>query len=99
MVFIVFLFNPINFRILIDSEHEGEDCFGCNTISVHTGHPVRSVAFGSSSLGYDSRSSPPFWSRLSASKDLVLATGHNNGRIRTWDVLTGNNLIYQHMLI
>lgn len=77
--------------LLVDSEHEIEDCFGCNTLSMHTGHLVRSLAFGSSSL---TTSSPtPFWSRLSSSKDLVLATGHANGRIRTWDVLTGKLIL------
>ncbi|XP_035225775.1 WD repeat and SOCS box-containing protein 1-like isoform X1 [Stegodyphus dumicola] len=79
--------------IIVDSKHEVEDCFGCNTISIHTGHLIRSLAFGLSTYGYGLRSSPPFWSRLSSSKDLVLATGHVNGRIRTWDVLTGKLIL------
>ncbi|XP_042908906.1 WD repeat and SOCS box-containing protein 1 isoform X1 [Parasteatoda tepidariorum] len=82
--------------ILVDSKHEVEDCFGCNTISVFTGHLIRSVAFGSSSLNYGDKPCSPFWSRLCSSKDLVLATGHINGRIRIWDVLTGK-LILQLM--
>ncbi|GFX52424.1 WD repeat and SOCS box-containing protein 1 [Trichonephila clavipes] len=68
-------------------KHDAEDCFGCNTKSINTGHTVRSVAFGTSTLYYGKRASP-FWARLSSSKDLVLATGHANGRIRTWDVVT-----------
>lgn len=79
--------------ILVDSKHEVEDCFGCNTISIQTGHLIKSIAFGSSTLNYGQRSSPPFWSRLSSSKDLVLATGHANGRIRTWDVFTGKLIL------
>ncbi|GFT58278.1 WD repeat and SOCS box-containing protein 1 [Nephila pilipes] len=79
--------------ILIDSKHDAEDCFGCNTKSINTGHTVRSVAFGTSTLYYGKRASPPFWARLSSSKDLVLATGHANGRIRTWDVVTGKLIL------
>ncbi|GFY47132.1 WD repeat and SOCS box-containing protein 1 [Trichonephila inaurata madagascariensis] len=51
--------------ILIDSKHDAEDCFGCNTKSINTGHTVH----------------------------LVLATGHANGRIRTWDVVTGKLIL------
>ncbi|KAG8182787.1 hypothetical protein JTE90_018660 [Oedothorax gibbosus] len=79
--------------ILVDSKHQVEDCFGCQTISVNTGLSIRSVAFGLSSLNYGLQTSPPFWSRLSSSKDLVLATGHINGRIRVWDVLTGKLIL------
>ncbi|GFQ76039.1 WD repeat and SOCS box-containing protein 1 [Trichonephila clavata] len=73
-------------------KHDAEDCFGCNTKSINTGHTVRSVAFGTSTLYYGKRASP-FWARLSSSKDLVLATGHANGRIRTWDVVTGKLIL------
>ncbi|GBM18669.1 WD repeat and SOCS box-containing protein 1 [Araneus ventricosus] len=79
--------------VLIDSKHEANDCFGCNTVSINTGHIVRSMAFGLSTVNLEKRSSPPFWSRFSSSKDLVLATGHINGRIRTWDVLTGKLIL------
>ncbi|KAF8787347.1 WD repeat and SOCS box-containing protein 1 [Argiope bruennichi] len=79
--------------VLIDSKHEANDCFGCNTVSINTGHLVRSMAFGLSTVSLEKRSSPPFWSRFSSSKDLVLATGHINGRIRTWDVLTGKLIL------
>ncbi|XP_054709870.1 WD repeat and SOCS box-containing protein 1-like isoform X2 [Uloborus diversus] len=74
-------------------KHEVQDCFGCSTISVQTGHLVRSMAFGSSTYDYTSHASSPFWSRLSSYKDLVLATGHSNGRIRTWDVKTGKLIL------
>ncbi|GFY47134.1 WD repeat and SOCS box-containing protein 1 [Trichonephila inaurata madagascariensis] len=46
-------------------KHDAEDCFGCNTKSINTGHTVH----------------------------LVLATGHANGRIRTWDVVTGKLIL------
>ncbi|GIY63307.1 hypothetical protein CDAR_272411 [Caerostris darwini] len=74
-------------------KHEVEDCFGCNTISINTCITVRSMAFGLSTLNYSKCSPHPFWCRFSSSKDLILATGHSNGRIRVWDVFTGKLIL------
>lgn len=62
-------------------------------VTIDTGCLVHSVAFGSSTAPKCAVSFTAFWTRFSVSKDLVLATGHSNGRIRTWDVYTGKLML------
>lgn len=81
------------FRVSVDNTDEQGHCSGRDAVTIHTGSLVRAVTFGSSTSDQGHRSSPAFWTRFSTSKDLVLATGHSNGRIRTWDVLTGKLML------
>ncbi|XP_013787389.1 WD repeat and SOCS box-containing protein 1-like isoform X2 [Limulus polyphemus] len=63
------------------------------TITIDCGCLVRSVAFGSATSDKKHLSSKAFWTHFSVSKDLILATGLNNGRIRTWDIFTGHLIL------
>ncbi|XP_076340067.1 WD repeat and SOCS box-containing protein 1-like isoform X2 [Tachypleus tridentatus] len=75
-----------------DTDDEGRKLLH-KTITINCGSLVRSVAFGSTISDKKHLSSRAFWTHFSVSKDLVLATGLNNGRIRTWDIFTGNLIL------
>ena len=66
-------------------------------IVVECGYPVVSVAFGSGTpeetFGPNVRRSKGCWTRFDFTKEIILATGHTNGRIRIWNVKTGNLLL------
>lgn len=50
-----------------------------------------SVAFGSGTP--ETNLSKPYWTRFDFSKDIILATGHTNGRIRIWNTQTGKLML------
>lgn len=62
-------------------------------IHIDAGFPVTSLAFGTGvpekELGFKRK----YWLRFDFTKDLILATGHRNGRIRVWDPYTGKLLL------
>jgi hypothetical protein len=62
------------------------------SLRIDCGHLVRSVNF---SLIANLQKSTAFWPRTAQYKDFFLITGHSSGRIRLWDVLSGNSLIIQ----
>jgi len=77
-----------------------EECTDDKTrpwITIECGFPVISVSFGSGTphLGGSSpaQRSKPYWTRFDFTKEMVLATGHVNGRIRIWNVRTGSLLL------
>lgn len=61
-------------------------------ISLDAGFPVTSLAFGTGTPEKD-LVKRDYWTRFDHSKDLILATGHTNGRIRIWDPYTGKLLL------
>jgi WD repeat/SOCS box-containing protein 1 len=62
-------------------------------VVIDAGELVWAVAFGSSVADTNPRSITLNWWRYKVAKDLVLATGLKSGRIRTWDVTTGQLLL------
>jgi len=62
------------------------------SLRIDCGYLVRSVNF---SLIANLQKSTAFWPRTAQYKDFFLITGHSSGRIRLWDVLSGNSLIIQ----
>lgn len=58
-------------------------------VTIDAGALIWSVAFGSSTAETRPLSMNLNWFRYKKFKDLTLATGLENGRIRTWDVRTG----------
>ena len=82
------------FRLSLDNtDDEGNEIKG-QVVSIDTGSPVNSAGFGSGTPE-NQLADPPqrqYWTRFDFSnKELVFATGHVNGRVRIWDVYTGNN--------
>ncbi|KAK7026833.1 WD repeat and SOCS box-containing protein 1 [Halocaridina rubra] len=72
---------------------EGYELF-TEKISIDAGFPVTSLAFGTGTPEDDLVPvKREYWTRFDFSKDLILATGHNNGRIRIWDPYTGKLLL------
>ncbi|CAL4072181.1 unnamed protein product [Meganyctiphanes norvegica] len=63
-------------------------------VSIDAGFTVTSLAFGT---GTPEKELIPkqrgYWTRFDFTKDLILATGHTNGRIRIWDPYTGKLLL------
>ncbi len=88
----------INFfyRLSLDNtDDEGNEIKG-QVVSIDTGSPVNSAGFGSGTPESQLADPPQrqYWTRFDFSnKELVFATGHVNGRVRIWDVYTGNNNI------
>lgn len=65
--------------------------------TIDCGDIVWGLAFGSSVPEKQSRCVNIEWHRFKFGQDqLLLATGLNNGRIKIWDVYTGENLIKHH---
>ncbi len=68
---------------------------GQQMISIDTGELVWAVAFGCGTATTQANSINLNWSqkhwRYKIPKNLILATGLNSGRIRTWSVRTGNS--------
>ena len=58
---------------------------------VECNHVVRSVNFSQIANSHDSTA---FWHRSAQFKDFFLISGHNSGRIRVWDIVSGNLQIY-----
>ena len=58
---------------------------------IDTGELVWAVAFGCGTAATTPNSINLNWWRYKVPKDLILATGLNSGRIRTWNVRTGMN--------
>lgn len=72
---------------------EGYELF-TEKISIDAGFPVTSLAFGTGTPEQDLVPiKREYWTRFDFSKDLILATGHSNGRIRIWDPYTGKLLL------
>lgn len=61
-------------------------------LNIYTSFKVQSIAFGCTNN--TNLISTAWWTRWSVSKNLVLATGHKNGYIRTWDVATGKLILH-----
>ncbi|XP_067135236.1 WD repeat and SOCS box-containing protein 1-like isoform X2 [Centruroides vittatus] len=61
-------------------------------LHIYTSFKIQSIAFGSTNN--TNLISTAWWTRWSVSKNLVLATGHKNGYIRTWDVATGQLILH-----
>ncbi|XP_023228174.1 WD repeat and SOCS box-containing protein 1-like isoform X1 [Centruroides sculpturatus] len=72
---------------------ESRHCYLKKPIILDTGYLVWSVAFGVVTCNRILKDHYIFWKRLCFSQDLILVTGHNNGRIRIWDVQTGNLIL------
>ncbi|CAL8071438.1 unnamed protein product [Orchesella dallaii] len=64
-------------------------------ITIECGYPVVSVAFGSGTpeTNLTKVSTKPYWTRFDFTKDIILATGHTNGRIRIWNTQTGKLML------
>lgn len=62
---------------------------GQNVRSIDTGELVWAVAFGCGTAVTTPNSINLNWWRYRVPKDLILATGLNSGKIRTWNVRTG----------
>lgn len=63
-------------------------------ISIDAGFQVYSLVFGTGTPEQDLVPvNRGYWTRFDFSKDLILATGHNNGRIRIWNPFTGKLLL------
>lgn len=97
---VTFLSRLINwfffYRLSLDNtDDEGNEIKG-QVVSIDTGSPVNSAGFGSGTPESQLADPPQrqYWTRFDFSnKELVFATGHVNGRVRIWDVYTGNNNI------
>lgn len=59
-------------------------------LAIDCGYLVRSLTFA---LIDNLHKSTAFWPRTAQEKCLFLVTGHCNGRIRVWDVISGNLLL------
>jgi hypothetical protein len=59
------------------------------TVTIDAGELIWALAFGSSTAETRPRSVNLNIKHFFSCKDLILATGLNSGRIRTWDVATG----------
>lgn len=82
-----------NYLILIYRRNgANNDAVIKESLRIDCGHLVRSVNF---SLIANLQKSTAFWPRTAQYKDFFLITGHSSGRIRLWDVLSGNSLIIQ----
>lgn len=57
-------------------------------VSLDAAFPVTCLAFGTGTPEKD-LVKRDYWTLFDHSKDLILATGHTNGRIRIWDPYTG----------
>ncbi|XP_071549389.1 WD repeat and SOCS box-containing protein 1-like isoform X2 [Panulirus ornatus] len=76
-----------------NQDAEGYELF-TEKISIDAGFPVTSIAFGTGTPEQDLVPvKKEYWTRFDFSKDLILATGHSNGRIRIWDPYTGKLLL------
>ena len=60
-----------------------------SVVTIDAGYLIWSLAFGSSTADTHPHSMNLNWYRYKKFNDLTLATGLENGRIRTWDVRTG----------
>ncbi|KAK8721685.1 hypothetical protein OTU49_012509 [Cherax quadricarinatus] len=85
------------YKNCLQSEHnadqEGYEVFA-EKVSIDAGFPVTSLAFGTGTPEQDLVPvKREYWTRFDFSKDLILATGHSNGRIRIWDPYTGKLLL------
>ena len=58
-------------------------------VTIDTGELVWALAFGTSTADTKPHSVNLNWYRYKVAPDLILATGLNSGRIRTWDCKTG----------
>ena len=72
-----------------DKDFDGLPLEPCHVITIDAGDLVWSVAFGSSCAETKPHSTSLNWYRYKKATDLLLATGLNNGKIRVWDVVTG----------
>ncbi|ELT87622.1 hypothetical protein CAPTEDRAFT_179895 [Capitella teleta] len=68
--------------------HDDRDC-----VTIDAGYLIWSVAFGSSTAETRPHSMNLNWYRYKKFNDLTLATGLENGRIRTWNVRTGQLIL------
>ena len=85
-------------RLSLDNtDDEGNEIKG-EVVCIDAGSPVNSAGFGCGTPESQLANPPQrnYWTRFDFSKDLVFATGHVNGRVRIWDVYTGN---MNHVLI
>jgi len=66
-------------------------------IVIESGYPVVSVAFGrgtpEQTCIQSNKRPKACWTRFDFTKEIILATGHTNGRIRIWDIKTGSLLL------
>ena len=53
---------------------------------------MTSLAFGTGVPEKELGLKRDYWLRFDYTKDLILATGHTNGRIRVWDPYTGEKV-------
>ncbi|XP_074869387.1 WD repeat and SOCS box-containing protein 1 isoform X2 [Carettochelys insculpta] len=82
--------NSVNARLSRQNSDSGQKNKPCEHI-IDCGDIVWSLAFGSSVPEKQSRCVNIEWHRFRFGQDqLLLATGLNNGRIKIWDVYTGN---------
>ncbi|XP_042713766.2 WD repeat and SOCS box-containing protein 1 isoform X2 [Chrysemys picta bellii] len=82
--------NSVNARLSRQNSDSGQKNKPCEHI-IDCGDIVWSLAFGSSVPEKQSRCVNIEWHRFKFGQDqLLLATGLNNGRIKIWDVYTGN---------
>lgn len=63
------------------------------TVTIYTGELVWALAFGSKTADTKPNSINLNWYRYHDAKDLILATGLNSGRIRIWEVKTGQLML------
>ena len=84
-----------------NTDNDGNEIKG-QVVSIDAGSPVNSAAFGCGTPENQLTEQPQrdYWKRFDFSKEFVLATGHVNGRVRIWDVYTGEHLpvIISHCL-
>ncbi|KAK2714123.1 hypothetical protein QYM36_008643 [Artemia franciscana] len=78
----------------LDDKDERGNEIKSNLVVIDAGSPVNSVAFGTGTPEeHLFRQESGRWTRFNFSRDLVLATGHVNGRIRIWDAFSGHVLL------
>ncbi|CAH1802196.1 unnamed protein product [Owenia fusiformis] len=73
--------------------NEDEEEFNTQPVTIDCGHLVWSVAFGATTHPGKVNSTLISWRMFDFSKNLILATGLNNGNIRIWDVGTSKLLM------
>lgn len=62
-------------------------------VNLDAGFPVTSLAFGTGIPEQELKVKRDYWIRFDYTKDLILASGHANGRIRIWDPYNGKLLL------
>ena len=76
-------------RVAHDSEDFEGNQLSHNVITIDAGELVWAVAFGSRTADTKPYSTNLNWYRYRIATDLLLATGLSSGRIRVWQVKTG----------